>query len=172
MNNAIKEIGKIRDSIISGKMPEKKLKETMIKMKEEYGEDVFKPYDLNSIRQYVYTKPYYERLVQLAKNGASSQEFFIHLIRVRDGLKKQNKIMVLISIVSCIFICISIFSIVIGLENNKILKKILINESTESSINGKTLEVQVFEEKNVTESEIFEIETENTTEQSKQGDEN
>ena len=80
--------------------------------------------------------------------------------------------MVLIFIVSCIFICISIFSIVIGLENNKILKKILINESTESSINGKTLEVQVFEEKNVTESEIFEIETENTTEQSKQGDEN
>ena len=92
MNNAIKEIGKIRDSIISGKMTEKKLKETMIKMKEEYGEDVFKPYDLNSIRQYVYTKPYYERLVQLAKNGASSQEFFIHLIRVRDGLKKQDKI--------------------------------------------------------------------------------
>ena len=36
MNNAIKEIGKIRDSIISGKMTEKKLKETMIKMKEEY----------------------------------------------------------------------------------------------------------------------------------------
>ena len=84
MDNSIKELGKIRDSIISGNVSESRLREMMDKAKKEYGEDVFTSYDLNSVRQYVYSKPYYERLVQLAKNGACSKEFFIHLLRVRD----------------------------------------------------------------------------------------
>ena len=89
MENSIKALGKLRDSIINKRMTEKQLRVLMNKLKEDYGEDVFMPFDLNSIRQYVYSKAYYERLIQLAKNGACSQEFYIHLLRVKKEIKRQ-----------------------------------------------------------------------------------
>lgn len=134
MDNSIKDIGKIRDSIISGKLSESRLREIMDKAKNEYGEDVFKPYDLNSVRQYVYTKPYYERLVQLAKNGACSQEFFIHLLRVRDSIKKQKLKKMLIVVFFLGFLCISVLSLGISLWNNTLLKNIEVYESPSVSV--------------------------------------
>ena len=133
MDNSIKELGKIRDSIITGKISEARLREMMDKAKKEYGEDVFKPYDLNSVRQYVYTKPYYERLVQLAKNGACSQEFFIHLLRVRNSIKKQKLNHMLIVILLVVLLCISLFSLGISLWNNTMLKALKNNSIYESS---------------------------------------
>ena len=122
MDNSIKELGKIRDSIISGKITESRLREMMNKLKSEFGDDVFKTFDLNSVRQYVYTKPYYERLVQLAKNGACSQEFFIHLIHVRDGIKKQQMKHILFIVFCSLILCISLFTMGLSLQNNIMLR--------------------------------------------------
>lgn len=124
MDNSIKELGKIRDSIISGKLTESRLRDMMNTLKIEYGDNVLKTYDLNSVRQYVYTKPYYERLVQLAKNGACSQEFFIHLIRVREAIKKQKLKHIFIIIFCFLLLCSSLFTMMLSLKNNSILRSL------------------------------------------------
>ncbi len=122
MDNSIKELGKIRDSIINGKISESRLREMMDTLKSEYGDDVFKTYDLNSVRQYIYTKPYYEKLVQLAKNGACSQEFFIHLKRVRDAIKKQKLKHLIIIVFFVILLCSSLFTLGVSLRNFSMLR--------------------------------------------------
>ncbi len=133
MDNSIKELGKIRDSIIKGNISESRLREMMDKAKKEYGEDLFKSYDLTSVRQYVYTKPYYERLVQLAKNGACSQEFFVHLLRVRDSIKKQKIKQLLIVILLGLLLCISLFDLGVSLRDNAMLKDLKNNSAYETS---------------------------------------
>lgn len=125
MDNSIKELGKIRDAIITGGISESQLREMMDKMKKEYGEDVFKPYDLNSIQQYVYTKAYYGKLVKLAKNGACSQEFYLHLVNVRDSVKKQKIMKIGLFITGLIIIGLVIVNLCISLNNSKMLKKVI-----------------------------------------------
>ena len=134
MDNSIKALGKIRESIISGGINESQLRNLMDKLKNEYGDDVFKSYDLNSVRQYIYSKPYYERLIQLAKNGACSQEFFLHLLRVRNELKKQSIIKNLKIIGACVFMCITILTFLMAIKNSVTLKKIEGNIPVESEI--------------------------------------
>lgn len=123
MDNAIKELGRIRNSIISGKISERELRALMNKVEEEYGENVFKEFDLNAVRQYVYSQAYYKRLIQLAKNGACSQEFYIHLLHVRDAIKKE--ILKKILILSGVFVlsCIEIVNFVLLVKNNIMLQK-------------------------------------------------
>lgn len=133
MDNSIKALGKIRDSIISGKISESRLRKMMDTLKSEYGDDVFKTYDLNSVRQYVYTKPYYERLVQLAKNGACSQEFFIHLLRVREAIKKQKLKHFLIYLFFSFQFCCSIFTLGFSLHNNAMLRTMEIEKRETAS---------------------------------------
>ena len=125
MENSIKALGKLRDSIINKRMTEKQLRVLMNKLKEDYGEDVFMPFDLNSIRQYVYSKAYYERLIQLAKNGACSQEFYIHLLRVKKEIKRQNFRKILLTIFRCIVTGLIITNLIISLKNSKDIRSIL-----------------------------------------------
>ena len=130
MDNSIKELGKIRDSIISGKITESRLREMINTLKSEFGDDVFKTFDLNSVRQYVYTKPYYERLVQLARNGACSQEFFIHLIHVRDAIKKQQMKHILFIVFCSLLLCSSLFTMGLSLQNNSMLRTLKAENSS------------------------------------------
>ena len=125
MDNSIKALGKLRDSIINKRITEKQLRALMNKLKEDYGEDVFMPFDLNSVRQYVYSKAYYERLIQLAKNGACSQEFYIHLLRVKNEIKKQNFRKILLTIFRCIVTGLIISNLIVSLKNSKDIKSIL-----------------------------------------------
>ena len=129
MDNSIKELGKIRDAIITGGISESQLRNMMNKVKEEYGDNVFKPYDLNSVQQYFYTKAYYEKLIKLAKNGACSQEFYLHMVNVRDSLKKQSVIKIGAIIASFVVIVLGIANLFISLNNSKLLKEIVINQN-------------------------------------------
>lgn len=137
MDNSIKELGKIRDSIINSGISESRLREAMNKLKKEYGDEIFKNYDLNSVRQYTYSKAYYERLVQLAKNGASSQDFYIHLLRVRDAVKKQRIINIMKTFTCCVFILCSIFTFILSSQNKLKLKQI---QNSLNSLQEKILE--------------------------------
>lgn len=161
MENSIKALGKLRDSIINKRMTEKQLRVLMNKLKEDYGEDVFMPFDLNSIRQYVYSKAYYERLIQLAKNGACSQEFYIHLLRVKKEIKRQNFRKILLTIFRCIVTGLIITNLIISLKNSKDIRSILedsiiVENSSISEIsdNEKTdTSIQEIEDNKVVESE-------------------
>ena len=161
MENSIKALGKLRDSIINKRMTEKQLRVLMNKLKEDYGEDVFMPFDLNSIRQYVYSKAYYERLIQLAKNGACSQEFYIHLRRVKKEIKRQNFRKILLTIFRCIVTGLIITNLIISLKNSKDIRSILedsiiVENSSISEIsdNEKTdTSIQEIEDNKVVESE-------------------
>lgn len=172
MDNSIRELGKIRDSIISGKVSESQLRDAMDKVKKEYGDDVFKSFDLNSIRQYTYNKPYYERLIQLAKNGACSQEFYLHLLRVRDSVKKQSVKKTLLNVSIILLLLISIFNLGISLKNNLILrnqaKEAVVNIEDCESMNQTSVNTnEVFEElpfQEDTEDIATESEKENETE--------
>lgn len=161
MENSIKALGKLRDSIINKRMTEKQLRVLMNKLKEDYGEDVFMPFDLNSIRQYVYSKAYYERLIQLAKNGACSQEFYIHLLRVKKEIKRQNFRKIVLTIFRCIVTGLIITNLIISLKNSKDIRSILedsiiVENSSISEIsdNEKTdTSIQEIEDNKVVESE-------------------
>lgn len=129
MDNSIKELGKIRDAIITSGISESKLRDMMNKVKDEYGDNVFKPYDLNSVQQYFYTKAYYEKLIKLAKNGACSQEFYLHMVNVRDSLKKQSVMRFGAIIASFVVIVLGIANLFISLNNLKLLKEVIINQN-------------------------------------------
>lgn len=125
MENSIKELGKLRDSIINNRITEKHLRVLMNELKQEFGDDIFMPFDLNSVRQYVYSKAYYERLIQLAKNGACSQEFYIHLLSVKKEIKKQNLKKIVLTVICFIIMGLLIANFIVSLKNNNDIKTFL-----------------------------------------------
>ncbi|MGP1603031.1 MAG: hypothetical protein ACTTGZ_01200 [Treponema sp.] len=129
MENSIKELGKLRDSIINNRITEKHLRVLMNELKQEFGDDIFMPFDLNSVRQYVYSKAYYERLIQLAKNGACSQEFYIHLLRVKKEIKKQNLKKIVLTVICFIIMGLLIANFIVSLKNNNDIKTFLRDSS-------------------------------------------
>lgn len=176
MDNSIKELGKIRDSIITGKMTETQLRDAMDKVKKEFGDDVFKPFDLNSIRQYIYSKTYYERLIQLAKNGACSQEFYIHLLRVRNDVKKQSlKKGLVISTVILFFILLSL-NLGVSIKNSMMLRNlskkdsVLCIEKFESDITIPTKDTSLLEDENISQDSTETTVSSNTNEEKKESE--
>lgn len=125
MENSIKELGKLRDSIINNRITEKHLRVLMNELKQKFGDDIFMPFDLNSVRQYVYSKAYYERLIQLAKNGACSQEFYIHLLSVKKEIKKQNLKKIVLTVICFIIMGLLIANFIVSLKNNNDIKTFL-----------------------------------------------
>ena len=97
----------------------------------------------------------------MAKNGACSQEFYIHLLRVKKEIKRQNFRKIVLTIFRCIVTGLIITNLIISLKNSKDIRSILedsiiVENSSISEIsdNEKTdTSIQEIEDNKVVESE-------------------
>lgn len=108
LDERIELIENICDNKISKRQVEAKIDE----MERRYQEDAFTTFNFQK-KEKPWDKEYYSELRKLFMSGASSKEFILHLIDVRDDINKSEKkklISVVITIIIVILIIVFLIS--------------------------------------------------------------
>ena len=107
--------------IIEENNSRKKINKEIARLKLQYGEDFFLPFDLDAIKQKEYSKEYFQNLVSYFQAGACSEAFFLHIFEVKRKLRirKIIKIFIPILIIFCLLFVFIIFHFYRSFEKTK-----------------------------------------------------
>ncbi len=78
------------NQIIEDKASSQYVNEKLEELEHRYGKDAFLPFSISDNVE-LWTEKYYENLIALGYAGASSKEFFLYLVEVRDFLKQEKR---------------------------------------------------------------------------------
>lgn len=105
--SAIDEEIKLIREIINNKISKKEVEKTIKDMEEKYGEETFIKITYTE-KPKPWSEEYYKELKNLAHCGLLSKEFILHLVTVRDELKKRKYIkygIIVLGIVAILILC-------------------------------------------------------------------
>lgn len=129
--------------IIEENNSRKKINKEIARLKIQYGDDFFLPFDLDAIKQKEFSKEYFQKLVSYFQSGACSEAFFLHIFEVKRKLRKRKiiKICVSFSIIFCILFVLFRFNFYKNLEKsrykNTITTETIIEENLTNNQNEK-----------------------------------
>lgn len=89
--------------IIEENNSRRKINKEISRLKVQYGEDFFLPFDLDAIKQKEYSKEYFQNLVSYFQAGACSEAFFLHIFEVKRKLRIRKIIKIFIPILIIFF---------------------------------------------------------------------
>lgn len=87
--DAIQERIELIRKIARNKITKEEVQSEINRLHEKYGEDAFTDQSLNKKKK-PWNKGYYESLVNLGTAGMGSEEYVLHLVEVRDYLKRRK----------------------------------------------------------------------------------